>query len=120
MQDIDKIELDMWAAKIKRAKNKLEKLEDNAADDPIKAIIDCNIRFKALLDNNKGEQRHTKEFNNRVNELAKIERKAKDRANDFNLIEALDAVNEAKLELNQLATKYANVKFSYSMKNKSS
>lgn len=115
-ESIEEIELSMWKDKMEEAKKLLHSSEEYARNDPLMTICDCNIEFKKLLDEDKGDDSSSKKFMDKVSLLAKKERKAKNLAETFDLIKALDNVNKAKLNLNMVLTKYTNLKFRYDLR----
>jgi len=76
-------------------------------DDPLTALLNCQMEFKELLDNNKGVQARTSpEFIAKVNELAKREKRAKKRHEaGINIITAGDDYYEVLWKRDAIAQK---------------
>lgn len=113
---IEELELKMWKDQLDRAEEAVRKAKAEVDNDPTNVILDCNLKFKELLDNNKGEARHTKAFQNQVSHLAALEKRAKLRMKTFDLITALNYHSDKMLERDMIAQKYNMVKFQYDIR----
>lgn len=116
MSFIEELELEMWKEQLDKAEAQVDEAQRYADSDPAQIILDCNSKFAKLLEENQGEARLTKSFNIKVKNLAATEKRAKMRMNSFDLIGALDAVNEAKIKRDKIAHKYHMVKFQYDLR----
>ena len=109
MFNIQEFEVELWKKALKEADKVVSQLQEEVDNDPLRELLDINIEFSELLENNKGLARLEKSFNQRVNELHKREKAAKIRAKSFNILETCDALSEAKLKHNAIDNKYRDL-----------
>lgn len=112
---VEELELELWKRELDKAEESVRKAQVELDNDPTTVILDCNKKFAELLDQNKGEARHTKAFQNQVSYLAKLEQRAKLRHKSYDLLKTMDRLNDAKVKRDQIAHKYHMVKFHYDL-----
>lgn len=117
---IDDLELQIWLRELEKAMDEKYAAKREFDDDPSKIILDCNIKFAKLLEENKGEARHTKIFENQVSYLNKLQKRAEARLATYDLGKVMDKLSQAEKRLSEVSIKYNNIKLMYTMKYKDS
>lgn len=118
MTDINQIELTLWTEELRRAKGLMEMAKEEADNDPMNELIDVQVKFQQLLENNPGKARHTKLFTKAISELSIREKRAKMRSNKYDLIKVLDIYNESRMYYNTILNKWNSVKYRHDMRSK--
>jgi len=110
---MQELNIKLWEAEEIRARLEEQRMKKHMDDDPRKMIIDCNLAFAKLLDDNQGKARLTPEFAAKVNKLARKEKRAKHLAENYDYMKAMDDYHEAKMHLDDVVTEVNNLKFRY-------
>jgi len=110
---IEDYEVEVWKKELRKIEKELAAAKREYDDDPLTALLNCQMEFKELLDNNKGVQARTSpEFIAKVNELAKREKRAKKRHEaGISIITAGDDYYEVLWKRDAIAQKYANIEY---------
>lgn len=111
--NIEDYEVEVWKKELQKVEKELAEAKRDYDDDPLTAMMDCQMEFKKLLDENKGVQARTSpEFIKKVNELAKREKRAKKRhESGVNVLTSGDKYYEILWKRDAIAQKYANIDY---------
>jgi hypothetical protein len=112
MFDIEQFELGLWAAALDKANAEIKRLKMEVDADPLTILLNVQIEFKKLLDNNQGiEARTSPMFKAEVDRLHRMENRAKLRAKSYNTGKIMDSYNNALITKDMIENKYNNLKY---------
>jgi fructosamine-3-kinase len=112
---MQELNIKLWEREHKRCQEEEERLKKIMDDDPTTMLIDCNLAFAKLLDDNKGDKRSTPQFKAELAKLARKEKRAKLLSEGFDIVVAMDNYHAAKIQTGQVATALSNFQFSYKL-----
>lgn len=116
--NIEEYELEVWKKELEKANREMHEAHREYKNDPLTDLLNCQMEFKELLDNNKGAHaRTTPEFMAKVSELAKREKRAK-RLHDkgIDILKLGDVYYNKKWKADQIAQHYAMIEFRLGLK----
>jgi len=114
---MQELNIKLWEDELKRCRDKEESTKKRMDDDPMQMLIDCNLAFAKLMDDNQGaDDRTNPQFKAELAKLARKEKRAKLLSKDYNISDVMDEYHKAKMHATNVNTELQNLKFSYKMR----